>query len=137
MFQFPPFPRPPYGFRRAFRGMTPGAFPHLRDPRIKACLRLPEAYRSYATSFVGSRRQGIHRTPFSCLATRSILVAGSMFSLRTSLSKIDAPPPRSAQATRPRHGRGLAIGSPDPRLVVEATGFEPTTFWLQTRCSTG
>ena len=34
-------------------------FPDLGDPRIKACLRLPEAYRSLATSFFGSWCQGI------------------------------------------------------------------------------
>jgi hypothetical protein len=32
-------------------------FGHLR---IKARLPLPEAYRSYATSFIASYRQGIH-----------------------------------------------------------------------------
>ena len=30
------------------------------NPRIKACLPLPEAYRSFATSFLASHRQGIH-----------------------------------------------------------------------------
>ena len=34
-------------------------FPDLGDPRIKACLRLPEDYRSLATSFFGSWCQGI------------------------------------------------------------------------------
>ena len=34
-------------------------FPDLGDPRVKACLRLTEAYRSLATSFVGSWCQGI------------------------------------------------------------------------------
>ena len=46
MFQFPPFPPPTYVFGRRLRGMTPGTFPHLRDPRINACLRLPGAFRS-------------------------------------------------------------------------------------------
>ena len=35
-------------------------FPDLGDPRVKACLRLTEAYRSLATSFVGSWCLGIH-----------------------------------------------------------------------------
>ena len=34
-------------------------FPDLGDPRVKACLRLTEAYRSLATSFVGSWCLGI------------------------------------------------------------------------------
>ena len=35
------------------------SFPNLGYPRIKACLRLPEAFRSLATSFVGSWCLGI------------------------------------------------------------------------------
>ena len=31
------------------------------DRRINACSRLPYAYRSYATSFIGTQRRGIHR----------------------------------------------------------------------------
>ncbi len=38
MFQFPSFPAPGYGFTRNCTGITPCALPHLRDPRIKACL---------------------------------------------------------------------------------------------------
>src|SRR5690606_4373580 len=34
------------------------------NPRIKACLRLPEAISVFAPSFIGSWRQGIHRVPF-------------------------------------------------------------------------
>ncbi len=47
------------------------SFPNLRNPRIKACLRLPEAYRSLATSFVGSWCQGIPTCTLSNL-TKSI-----------------------------------------------------------------
>ena len=36
------------------------SFPNLGDSRIKACLRLPETFRSSTTSFVGSWCQGIH-----------------------------------------------------------------------------
>ena len=35
------------------------SFPNLGDPRITDCLRLPGAFRSYATSFVGSWCLGI------------------------------------------------------------------------------
>ena len=35
------------------------SFPNLGHPRIKDCLRLPEAFRSLATSFVGSWCLGI------------------------------------------------------------------------------
>ena len=33
------------------------------DLRVKACLRLTEAYRSFAASFIASKRQGILRMP--------------------------------------------------------------------------
>ena len=41
MFQFPPFPAHGYGFTMGCRGMTLGALPHLRNPRINACLAAP------------------------------------------------------------------------------------------------
>lgn len=59
MFQFPAFPP-----LARYQNMTSGRFPDLGDLRIKAYLRLPGAYRSYATSFLGSGRQGIHHTLF-------------------------------------------------------------------------
>ena len=40
-------------------GLYPASFPNLGHPRIKDCLRLPEAFRSLATSFVGSWCLGI------------------------------------------------------------------------------
>ena len=47
-----------------FREMNPGRFPDLGDLRVLTpARRLPEAYRSQATSFVGSGRQGIHHAP--------------------------------------------------------------------------
>jgi hypothetical protein len=54
MCQFPALPSPGLC-------VQPGA--QFGDPRIEACQQLPEAYRSYATSFIGSWRQDIHRTP--------------------------------------------------------------------------
>ncbi len=42
-------------------------FPDLGDPRINACLRLPEDYRSLATSFIGSRCQGIPTCTYTSL----------------------------------------------------------------------
>jgi hypothetical protein len=43
--------------------VLPGRVAPFGDPRIKACLQLPEAYRSYTTSFIAYRRQGIHQKP--------------------------------------------------------------------------
>ena len=38
MFQFPSFPTHDYGFTMGCRRMTTGALPHLRNPRVTACL---------------------------------------------------------------------------------------------------
>ena len=56
MFQFPRCP--PYQTVRSschHDGVAP-----FGDRRINACSRLPHAYRSYATSFIGTQRRGIH-----------------------------------------------------------------------------
>ena len=43
------------------------SFPNLGDPRFNACLQLPEAFRSLATSFVGSWCLGILTCTLSSL----------------------------------------------------------------------
>ncbi len=44
-------------------------------PRINACPQLPEAFRRVATSFVGRRRQGIHRAPSVRFSTQMERIA--------------------------------------------------------------
>ncbi len=63
MFQFPAFPSAPYVFGCGYLGITPGELPHSEILGSKPAERLTEAYRSLAASFIGSWRQGIHRTP--------------------------------------------------------------------------
>lgn len=63
MFQFPPFASVPYAFRHGCRSMTRDGLPHSEILGSKSGTRLPEAYRSYPTSFIASQRQGIHRIP--------------------------------------------------------------------------
>jgi hypothetical protein len=48
----------------------PGGVAPFGYPRIIACPRLPEAFRGLATSFIGSRCQGIHRVPFARIRLR-------------------------------------------------------------------
>ena len=43
-------------------------FPHSEISGSKVARHLPEAYRSYATSFIASYSQGIHRTPLNFLS---------------------------------------------------------------------
>lgn len=42
-------------------------FPHSEISGSKAAQRLPEAYRSYATSFIACMCQGIHHTPLNAI----------------------------------------------------------------------
>ena len=56
MVQFPRFPPAYAGDRRSGRVAPFG------DRGLTACLRLPHAYRSSATSFIGTQRRGIHHT---------------------------------------------------------------------------
>ena len=63
MFQFPSFPAAPYVLGRDCPGITPGGLPHSEISGSMLVRQLTEAYRSLTTSFIGSWRQGIHRTP--------------------------------------------------------------------------
>lgn len=144
-------------------------FPDLGDPRIKACLRLPEDYRSLATSFFGSWCQGIPTCTHGSLTKFSLeIVSRTSLSLtphcqRPSPSLLESP--RTAlkceratgsgpaarrvfsftQAQANQRGRSLSTASFAPARCarpitrawpMETDGIEPTTFWLQTRCST-
>ena len=44
-----------------------GGFPHSEISGSKVARHLPEAYRSFATSFIATFSQGIHRTPLNFL----------------------------------------------------------------------
>ena len=56
MFQFSRFPPHYCGLFCSRRGVAP-----FGDVGLTACSRLPRPFRSVATSFVGTQRQGIHR----------------------------------------------------------------------------
>ena len=64
MFQFPRFPPPGLSIQPGVIRYDPDRVAPFGDPRITACPRLPEAFRRLATSFIGPRRQGIHRVPY-------------------------------------------------------------------------
>ena len=53
MFHFPRCPSQGYGFTVGSLPLRPRVAP-FGNPRIKACLRLPEAYRVLTPSFFGS-----------------------------------------------------------------------------------
>ena len=139
-------------------------FPDLGDPRVKACLRLTEAYRSLATSFIGSWCQGIPTCTRGSLTKFTLEIFSRRFRSHPIVKELLSPP--GSPDARRRAGN-LPIGYA-PKLVfhpqeratpasnartsfpsqqtrtaphtyhgeVETIGLEPTTSWLQTRCST-
>ena len=69
MFQFPGFASPAHGFGRGYPARGGVGFP-IRTPADQRSLASPRGFSQRATSFIASRRQGIHRTPFSCSKQR-------------------------------------------------------------------
>ena len=63
MFQFPSFAAPRLCIQRGLDRLSSVAVSRFGDRRVDACLRLTVAYRSFATSFIASWCQGIHRMP--------------------------------------------------------------------------
>jgi hypothetical protein len=63
MFQFPGFAPPRYGF--AWRYPIAGVGCPIRRSPDRSLLAAPRGFSQRATSFVASRRQGIHQMPFS------------------------------------------------------------------------
>ena len=63
MFQFPSFAASGLCIQPEVPWSSAMAVSRFGYPRIDACLRLPVDYRSFATSFIGSWCQGIHRMP--------------------------------------------------------------------------
>ncbi len=99
MFQFPHLPSPPYGFRRRCPGITPGGFPHSGIPGSTPAWRLPGAYRSLATPFVGPWCQGIHRAPLVAWPRQA-----------SSLGKIEPAPVQLLRCDHNTTGPGPAAG---------------------------
>ena len=61
MFQFPSFAASRLWIQRELDRLYSAAVSRFGDRRVDACLRLTVAYRSFATSFIASWCQGIHR----------------------------------------------------------------------------
>ena len=60
-----------YVFNGGSIGSSPTGVSPFGDPRLPACTRLPEAFRCFATSFIGIHDRGIHPTPcFTVLPAR-------------------------------------------------------------------
>jgi hypothetical protein len=121
MFQFPACPPR----RSAVPGYHPGRVAPFGDLGIAGCQRLPRAFRRVAASFLGRRRQGIHRAPIfadcpSVIAPRS----------RRSPAGSRGPPARAGSirpvspvpADRGADTRGGGAGTPPRPSVVKVRG---------------
>ena len=67
-FSSPAYLHTAYVFSGGSQGSPPCGVSPFGDPRLTACARLPEAFRRYATSFIGTDGLGIHPTPFVTVA---------------------------------------------------------------------
>ena len=73
MFQFPHLPPTGLCVQPGVMRYHPHRVAPFGLPRINAGPRLPEAFRRVATSFIGRRRQGIHRAPSARFLHRSFI----------------------------------------------------------------
>ena len=90
-FSSPAYLHPDYVFIGGSPCSSHGGVSPFGHPRLPACTRLPEAFRCFATSFIGIHDQGIHRTP--CVTVS--LSAGSPPS-PTNRVRTHSTSPRSA-----------------------------------------
>ena len=88
MFQFPRFP-PHQNDAVTTQG---GGVAPFGDRRINACTRLPPAYRSYATSFIGTQRRGIHQLLILSSLGKPSALNGGAFSRPPNGSQIGKVP---------------------------------------------
>ena len=98
MFQFPRCPPPAYVFSQGDRPSPPAGLPHSEIPGSPPASALPEAFRSVAASFIGRRRQGIHRAP---------IIATLLVAPRTRLRPPRAPCPPVTRSCMPRQVTAL------------------------------
>ena len=135
MFQFPAFP----ALSRC-QETNPGRFPDLGDLRIIAYLAAP---RSFSQLCHVLRRLWTPRHPPCTLGSLTTLflyfvviatLANSLCFQRTARLPSRRDRVRRLEIVPRAREAGLARATLFE--LVEATGFEPTTAWLQTRCST-
>ncbi len=121
MFQFP---RCPPAFFRQVPGLATGRVAPFGYPRLTGCQRLPGVFRGVATSFIGHRRQGIHRTPISAELLRSTHVQRALPTRNAprsppgpiggpqQVARLRAPPPDVSPARHPfRHAARAKVAS--------------------------
>ena len=105
--------------------MNPNRFPDLGDLRVRACLA---AYRSFSQLNHVLHQLWTPRHPPYTLSNLPII----LYSVRYQVFPIHL-----VFKERPELGSRLnLLSTDDVSGVVEAKGLEPTTAWLQTRCST-
>ena len=155
MFQFPRCPPTGLCVHPGVTRYHPRRVAPFGFPRLSACPQLPEAFRRVATSFIGLRRQGIHRVPslqssLRCLGNASLVSIppdftigmvqddDTMLSLVSSIVKVPGgaagirtPDLRRAKAALSR----LSYSPVAARRPVGVRGLEPRASPLSGVCS--
>jgi hypothetical protein len=126
MFQFPTFPLP-------VLCVHTGVIPHdgyrvspFGHPRIKAFSTAPRGFSQPDTSFIGSRRQGIHRWPFVTWKNKDARARYAVLKERPAGSR----PAQNSTQPRPC-GRGR-VGAPSKQnreRMSASTGSSPAVCW--------
>jgi hypothetical protein len=121
MFQFPRFASTGLWIRPATSGHYSAQVPPFGHPRIAACLRLPEAFRSLPrpSSLPGAKASTVRPSTLDHFRRGEHRLA-TLENLRIRLSQ---------------NSRVMLASSNRLVPLVEMTGFEPATPCLQSRCS--
>jgi hypothetical protein len=150
MVHFPPLPSPAYVFSGRYSGMSQSGFPHSEIPGSKPACGSP---RLIAACHVLHRLLAPRHSPYalSSLTKCSLHLTANMWSknyrlqiiqlsknLGESLARAQQTCPPSRFALRRDSLRcfgACRAVAPKGRRLVENTGIEPVTSWLQTRRS--
>jgi hypothetical protein len=147
MVHFPPLPSPAYVFSGRYSGMSQSGFPHSEIPGSKPACGSP---RLIAACHVLHRLLAPRHSPYalSSLTKCSLHLTANMWSQKLPIAEYSVVKKPASVALRLRRGRPFqacqtrveTVGLPSrssqrERRLVENTGIEPVTSWLQTRRS--
>ena len=150
MVHFPGFALPSLCIQEGVSRHSPGRVAPFGYLRVEACLAAHRSFSLPATSFIASLRQGIHRTPLVALhveftvPTDLAIARQRTYLVRCELDfrySVFKEHPNGAEPSgdfcrNPAQQSDAGRSLPPPGTpMVENTGFEPVTSWLQTRRS--
>ena len=101
MFQFPAFPQPALCVQTGVTLHDECRVSPFRHPRINAWSAAPRGFSQPPTSFIGSRRQGIHRWLFVTWKNKD---ARARYAILKELCRLFGRGPGRAKAAHPENG---------------------------------